>query len=279
MGLRIGTNIPSLNAQRNLGNVQEEMNKSLNRLSSGNQIVNAADDAAGLSISQNLHAQERGLAQALKNANNGVSLIQTAEGGMNEISNIIIRMRELGVQAASDTIGDTERSFVQREVDQLIQEVDRIAESTNFNGTKLLNGSTEGGVLQFQVGTFAEESNRIQFDTSKTDVRADNIGISGLDLTSRSSAADQLSRLDTALDRLNSQRAELGAAQNRLQSTISNLGISKENIASARSGIADTDVAQETAQLAKSNILQNASISVLAQANNTPTAALRLING
>lgn len=256
-----------------------DINKSLNRLSSGNQIVNAADDAAGLSISQNLYSQERGLTMALKNANNGVSLIQTAEGGMNEVGNILIRMRELAVQSSSDTIGDKERGFVQKEISQLQQEIDRIAESTNFNGTKLLNGSTQRGVLQFQVGTFAEESNRIQFDTSKTDVRSENLGVADLDYATRDGAASSLAILDRAMDGLNAQRAELGAAQNRMQSSINSLGISRENITAAKSAISDTDVAQETANLAKWNILQQAGVSVLAQANATPSAALRLING
>ena len=275
MGLRIATNVPSLATQRNLSNTSMEASKSFARLSSGQRITKSGDDAAGLSISNKLEASVRGLKMAQRNANDGISFVQTAEGGINEVSNILIRLRELSVQAASDTIGDAERGFLNKEVQSLKGEIDRIAQVTNYNGTSLLNG--EGNQLTFQVGTEAGEMNRIEFDPSKTNVQANALGVEGLDLASKDGALDALGSLDEAIKRVNENRSELGALQNRLHSTSNTLGIAVENLSDARSRIADTDIAAETSTLIKNQILQNAGISVLAQANTSPNSALKLL--
>jgi len=275
MGLRIATNVPSLATQRNVANTGEEASKSYARLSSGNRITKSGDDAAGLSISNKLEASVRGMKMAQRNANDGISFVQTAEGGINEVSNILIRLRELGVQAASDTIGDAERGFLNKEVQSLKGEVDRISKVTNYNGTNLLAG--EGKVLTFQVGHEGGEMNRIEFDPSKTNVSASALGIHGVDLATKSGALDALGTLDEAIKRVNENRSELGAMQNRLHSSSNSLGISIENLSDARSRIMDTDIAAETSNLAKNNILQQAGIAVLAQANNAPNAAMKLL--
>jgi flagellin len=275
MGLRIATNVPSLAVQRNISNTGEEASKSYARLSSGNRITKSGDDAAGLSISNKLEASVRGMKMAQRNANDGISFVQTAEGGINEVSNILIRLRELSVQSASDTVGDKERGFLDKEVQSLKGEVDRIAKSTNFNGTNLLSG--EGKALTFQVGHESGEMNRIEFDPSKTNVSASALGIHGVDLSSKDGALSAMGSLDEAINKVNSNRAELGALQNRLHSTSNTLGISVENLSDARSRIMDTDIAAETSNMAKNNILQNAGIAVLAQANAAPNAAMKLL--
>jgi len=275
MGLRIATNVPSLQTQRNITNVGQEASKSYARLSSGNRITKSGDDAAGLSISNKLEASVRGLKMAQRNANDGISFVQTAEGGINEVSNILIRLRELSVQAASDTIGDAERGFLDKEVQSLKGEMDRIAKVTNFNGTSLLNG--EGKVLTFQVGTEAGEMNRIEFDPRKTNVTSSAMGVNGVSLASKDGALDALGDLDNAIKIVNENRSELGAMQNRLQSTSNTLGISVENLSDARSRVMDTDLAAETSNMAKNSILQTAGIAVLAQANAAPSNALKLL--
>jgi flagellin len=277
MGLRINTNIASLNAQRNLSASNDETRKSLQRLSSGKRITNAGDDAAGLSVSSNLQAQTRGIRQADRYTNDGIAVVQTAEGGLNEVGNILFRLRELSVQAASDTLGDTERGFLDQEVQQLKEEVDRIAESTNFNGAHLLNGEIEDGELHFQVGAFADASNRIIYDADATNVRAEEIGIEDVALESRDEALDSMEVIDDAIENVNSMRANLGAIQNRLQSTVRSLRVADENMSDAYSRIADTDVALESANLVKNQILQQAGIATLASANTAPQSALKLI--
>jgi flagellin len=212
---------------------------------------------------------------AQRNANDGISFVQTAEGGINEVSNILIRLRELSVQAASDTVGDAERGFLNKEVQSLKGEVDRISKVTNFNGTNLLSG--EGKILTFQVGHEAGEMNRIEFDPAKTNVSANALGITGVNLSSKDGALDALGNLDEAIKRVNENRSELGAMQNRLHSSSNSLGISIENLSDARSRIMDTDIAAETSNLAKNNILQQAGIAVLAQANSSPNSALKLL--
>jgi flagellin len=275
MGLRIATNVPSMATQRNLEKVGNEASKSFARLSSGQRITKSGEDAAGLSISNKLEASVRGLKMAQRNANDGISFVQTAEGGINEVSNILIRLRELSVQAASDTIGDAERGFLDKEVQSLKSEVDRIAEVTNYNGTALLNG--QGDRLSFQVGIHAGETNRIEFDPTKTNVKADALGVNGLNLATRDGALEGLGNIDEAIKRVNENRSELGALQNRLHSTSTSLGISVENLADAKSRISDTDIAAETSTLIKNQILQNAGVSVLAQANAAPNNALKLL--
>jgi len=275
MGLRIATNVPSLAVQRNVSNVGEEASKSYARLSSGNRITKSGDDAAGLSISNKLEASVRGMKMAQRNANDGISFVQTAEGGINEVSNILIRLRELAVQSASDTIGDSERGFLDKEVQSLKGEVDRISQSTNFNGTALLNG--EGKTLTFQVGHESGEMNRIEFDPTKTNVGTSALGVQGVSLATKDGALDSMANLDEAIKRVNENRSELGALQNRLHSTSNTLGIAVENLSDARSRIMDTDIAAETSNMAKNSILQSAGIAVLAQANAAPSGALKLL--
>lgn len=277
MGLRINTNTSSLNAQRTLWGTKLNLDKSLERLSSGYRINRAGDDAAGLAISENLRAQTRGLKQAARNAQDGISLVQVAEGAMNEISSILIRLRELSVQAASDTIGPVERQFLNVEYDQLISEVDRIADGTEFNGTQLLSGV--GSILDFQVGTRNNpEIDRISFDASKADANSASLGINLTSVADKASAQNALSAIDQAIVSISAMRADFGAIQNRLQSTIGNIQVSVENLAAANSRIRDVDVAEETSELTKNNILLQAGTSVLAQANQSANTALALLN-
>lgn len=276
MGLRINTNVASINAQRNLWSTKANLDHSLERLSSGYRINRAGDDAAGLAISENLRAQVRGLKQASRNAQDGVSLVQVAEGGLNEISSILIRLRELGVQAASDTIGPVERQFLNVEYDQLVSEVDRIADATEFNGTTLLNGT--GVLLDFQVGTRNDPNvDRLTFDASKADANTAALGINLTSVADKASAQNSLSAIDAAIVSVSAMRADFGAIQNRLMSTINNIAISTENLAAANSRVRDVDVAEETAELTRNNVLLQAGTSVLAQANQTTAAALALL--
>ncbi len=277
MGLRINTNTASLNAQRNLIGTKLGLDKSLERLSSGFRINRAGDDAAGLAISENLKAQIRGLKQASRNAQDGVSLVQVAEGGLNEVSSILIRLRELSVQAASDTIGPVERQFLNVEYDQLVSEIDRIADGTEFNGTQLLSGT--GSILDFQVGTRNDPHiDRLSFDASKADANSAALGVNLTSVADKASAQNSLSAIDSAIVSVSAMRADFGAIQNRLQSTISNLAVSVENMSAANSRVRDVDVAEETAELTKNNILLNAGTSVLAQANQSAQTALGLLN-
>lgn len=278
MGLRIATNISSLTSQRNLRQTRELLDRSLERLSTGYRINRAGDDAAGLAISEKLRAKIRGLVQAQRNSSDGVSLIQVAEGGLNEVQNILVRLRELGVQAASDTIGPRERKYLDLEYQSLKDEIDRVANSTEFNGTFLLDGT--GGTLDFQVNTGGENLlgvDRISFDAFRLDVNTDKLGLEGLSVGSKSDAQRSLARIDTALDDVSSVRADLGALENRLSSTIRNLGISIENLSAANSRIKDVDIADETAELTKHSILMQAGTSVLSQANSIPKMALSLL--
>jgi flagellin len=277
MGLRIATNIASQNVQKNLKDVSNAGNSQLEKLSSGKRITKASDDAAGLAIATNLEAQTKGLRQASRNANDGVSLIQTAEGGLNETSNILTRLRELTIQAASDTVGETERGFLDKEYQQLNKEVDRISESTTFNGTQLLNGKGKGS-MDFQVGAFAGEQNKITFQSGESDASASAIGISGTGITNKDDALSSISNIDKAIEKVSGQRANLGSIQSRLQSTIKNLEVQTINQDSARSVIQDVDVAEASASLASNQVVKNAAISTLAQANQIPNSALRLLN-
>jgi flagellin len=276
MGLRIATNVQSLAGQRSLNRVKRDQTNSLEKLASGSRINRAGDDAAGLAISEKLKSNIRGTQQAGRNAGDGISLIQTAEGGLNEVNNILIRLRELSVQSASDTIGDKERVYSDMEFQQLVTEVERIATSTTYNEKQLLSG--EGDSMQFQIGIHnVEKNDRINYKPSDQSVRADAIGIEGLTVSTKDSAQNNLEIIDEAINKVNTNRAQLGALQNRLQSTVRNLEIKTENLAAANSRIRDTDVAAETAQLTKANILTSASTSVLAQANNSSSNALKLI--
>jgi flagellin len=276
MGLRINTNVASLTTQSALKKVTRRKENSLSKLSSGSRINKAGDDAAGLAISEKLKANIRGSQQAGRNANDGISLVQTAEGGLAEVSNILIRLRELSVQAASDTVGNKEREFADLEYQNLTQEIDRIAQSTDFNGTNLLAG--EGEKLDFQVGIRNDDFvDRISFEPSKSSAKTEDIGMSGTNVADKVSAQENLSQIDTAINHINGNRASLGALQNRLQITVTNLDTKAQNLSAANSRIRDVDVAEETAKLASSNILTSSATSVLSQANNSQSAALKLI--
>lgn len=277
MGLRIATNTQSLAAQRNLGLNSAAQNRSLEKLASGSRIVRAADDAAGLAISEKMRASIRSIRQDIRNANDGISMIQTAEGAMNEVGNILVRFRELSIQAASDTIGETERGFIDKEVQSLRQEIDRIASATEYNGTKLLNG--EGGLLEIQVGmNNVPEQDRFLFDGAKTNVTTDVLGVSDINTTTKEDAQTNLEKIDSAIKVLTENRAELGALQNRLQSGINNMQVYDENLSAANSRIRDVDMASETAELTKNNILTTAGTAVLSQANQNTTLALKLLS-
>lgn len=276
MGFRISTNVASVNAQRNLGMGQMAINSSMEKLSSGSRINKAADDAAGLAISENLKAQIRSTRQANRNASDGISLVQTAEGGLNEISNIVIRLRELGIQAASDTVGDTERSFINKEVSQLKDEMQRISQVTTWGKTKLLDGSTPQ--YDFQVGIYNNDfEDRISFNAAENVATLDALGLAGIDYSSKQGAQESLAQLDGAQEGVNRMRANLGALQNRLTSTVQNLGVFEENMSSANSRIRDTDVANATAEMTRNTILLQASTATLAQANGKDQLALKLI--
>lgn len=276
MGLRIATNITSLNAQRQMSNTRRDLDNTLERLASGSRINRAGDDAAGLAISENLRAQIRGLRQARRNASDAISLIQVSEGGLNEISNMLIRLRELAIQAASDTVGDTERQFTDREFQSLKQEMDRIANVTEFNGMPLLNG--KGGLMEIQVGVRNNPIlDRLVYNAERADVSLDSMNLGGESVATKQGAQLSLAVIDEALFRVNSVRADLGAMQNRLQSTINNQSIYEENMAAANSRIRDADMAYEVSEMTKSNIFFQAGLAVLTQANNTNSSALKLL--
>jgi flagellin len=275
MGLRINTNIASQEAQRNLRVNSAEQETEFARLSSGKRITKSADDAAGLAIAKKLEASNRGVKMATRNANDAISVVQVAEGGLNESSSILTRLRELSIQAASDTVGDQERGFLNLEYQQLTQELDRIAITTSYNNKSLLKG--EGDAMEFQVGAYGGEENRIQFEASETDATIENLGIDGTGVADKSDAANNLERIDQAIDKVSGYRANLGAMQSRLQSAISTLEVTYLNQEAARSRIEDTDVAASSAKLASINIMKAAGSSVLAQANDIPAHALKLV--
>jgi len=267
--------MPSIAAQKVLQSNAKRMEHASQALATGSRIVHASDDAAGLAIAENLKAQSRGIAAAKNNAYNAGSLIQVSEGGLNEINNILVRVRELGIQGASDTVGDKERGFINEESKQLLQEADRIAKTTRFGDKKLLDGS--GGDQEFQVGPYGGKDNIIKFSL-KSDATASELGIDGIDMSDKSGARDALETVDEALGKIGTMRANFGAIQSRLDSTVSNLDTQFENVSEAHSRISDADVAKETSELASANILQNAAVSVLAQANQFPQVAMKLIN-
>ena len=276
MGLRISTNVSALNAQKNLSFTQRGMDRSLARLSSGFRINQAADDAAGLAISENLKGQIRGMRQASRNANDGISLVQVAEGGLNEVSNMLIRLRELAVQGSSDTIGDTERKFIDVEYQQLKSEIQRISEVTTFNGRDLLNGT--GGVIDIQVGVNNDPfKDRNSFNASAANAGLESLGLTAEGTGTKELAQTSIDAVDKAIISVNAIRANFGAMQNRLTSTTANLAISDENLSAANSRIRDADIASESSELMRNQVLMQAGISVLSQANNTTQMALKLL--
>jgi flagellin len=271
MGLQINTNVAALNAYRNLSNTQGAMATSLERLSSGLRINRAADDAAGLAISEKMRGQISGLNQASANAQDGVSLVQTAEGALNETHSILQRMRQLAVQASNDTNGTTERTDIATELTALKSSLDSIASTTQFNGQKLL--ASGGYTATLQTGANAGET------TSVTTTGADSttLGVNALDVSSSANAQAAITSIDTAIDTVSTSRAALGATQNALQHTINNLGVAAENATAAESRIRDTDMAKEMTSFTRSQILQQAGVSMLAQANSAPQSVLKLL--
>jgi flagellin len=269
MGLRVNTNIASMTAQRNLGAVTSRLQGNFARLSSGLRIATAADDAAGLGISERMRSQIRSLAVAGRNAQDGISLAQTAEGAMQEVSNNLGRMRELSVQAANGTLTTADRATLDVEYQELIAEVDRIATQTTFNGVNLLNSTNTVGI---QVGTAASETITVTFQ----DVTAATLSLTG-DITTAGNATSELAVLDTAIGDVTAARGTMGSTQNRIGSAVQSIASARENLAAAESRIRDVDVAHETADLARNSIMQQAATSVLAQANMQPQLALSLI--
>lgn len=279
MAISILTNVASLNAQRNLNTTQTALSASIGRLSSGMRINNAADDAAGLGISENLKADLRSLSQASRNANDGVSMSQVAEGSMNEMQGIVSRMRELSVQSANQTLGSTERSYIQTEFGQLRNEINRISAVTEFNGQKLVDGSASAG-LSFQVGMQNTTNDRISMSITKlttSTLGSTSLHIASASLSTATNARNALGAFDKAIEQLSTARAKVGAVQNRMQVTISNLSVAHENLSAANARIRDVDVASETSQLTKSQILSQAGLAVLSQANQLPNSALSLL--
>lgn len=275
MGLRINTNIASQEVQKNMRLSNATQESEFAKLSSGKRITKSADDAAGLAIAKKLDAETRGLKVASRNANDAISLVQVAEGGLNETSNILTRLRELSIQASTDTIGDAERGYLSLEYEQLVQEADRISKTTAFNGQPLLKG--EGGVLQFQVGAYGGSENRIEIDSAQADASAESLGIGGSNIRSKQDAIDNLKVIDDAIGKVSSYRANFGALQSRLTSTMNNLDTAVVNQEAARSRIEDVDVADATAKLAASQVRNAAGTATLAHANQLGQSALRLI--
>jgi len=275
MAMSIRTNVASLNAQKNLYATQTALDSSLSKLSSGFRITKAGDDAAGLGISTKLESQIRSYSQAVRNANDGLSVIQSTESALNESAAVLTRLRELAMQSASDGIGDTERGYVQKEATALVDELERIAQVTEYNGTKLLNNS--GSTLDFQVGLGTSSNDKISFKTLNTTTTSGNLGVSALDISGKTSAVNALTTIDAALAKVSDARATLGANGNRLQSAINNIQAFSESLSAANSRIKDVDVAEETSRMARSQILSQAGVSVLAQANQMPQLALKLL--
>jgi len=282
MALVVNSNVASLNVQKNLGRASDALATSMTRLSSGLKINSAKDDAAGLQIATRMTSQIRGQTVAIKNANDGISIAQTAEGALQESTNILQRMRELAVQARNDSNGTADRVALNKEFAQMSDELTRIAESTNLNGKNLIDGSA--GTMTFQVGSNTGSTNQITltldsgFDAATLSVDSAAIAITGNDsTTAEASTSAAIDAIDAALATINASRADLGAAQNRLTSTISNLQNINENASAALGRVQDTDFAAETAQLTKQQTLQQASTSVLAQANQLPSAVLKLL--
>ncbi len=274
MGLRINTNIASLNAQRNLATITDRLAVHYKRLSTGLRITSAADDAAGLAISERLRAQVRSLDQAKRNAQDGISLVQTGEGALNEVGDILIRLRELAVQASNGSVSSQDRTTLNDEFQQLVQEVDRIGRASQFNGIHLLDGSSSS--VSFQIG-LGITSGVDTLTAGLSPVLATSLGLDVLGVTNVGSATSSLTALDSAINNLSRVRGSFGAMQNRLEHTINYLGVQAENLSAAESRIRDVDIAKETAELARDQILQQAAIAVLAQANSQPQLMLRLL--
>ncbi len=275
MPISLLTNTTALSAKRNVEEANESLGRALERLSSGKRINHAGDDAAGLAISDTLESRIRSMAQAERNTLDAVSLAQVAEGGMNEVSNIILRMRELAIQSASDTVGDKERELLQIETKELHAELGRLADSTKYLGTNLLNG--QGQDFVFQIGPDNNENNRISYSASQIDLRPGTLGIDSVDLSSRDDAQGAIESLDNALQRIGKPRAQLGAIQERMHSITRTLASQQETLGAAKSRILDADMAQEASESFRNQVRVKAGTAVMAQANTLPSLALRLL--
>ena len=275
MGLRVNTNIGSLNAQRHLSLVSERLHGNFQRLASGLRIAVASDDPAGLGISERMRSQIRSLGQAARNGYDGVSLVQTAEGALNEVNTNLIRMRELAIQASNGTYSTADRVTLDIEFQSLLNEIDRVSTSTQFNGVDVLNSAA--GMVTIQIGT--ELGDTIDIDLSDTSSSALGLFGASFDITTSTNAVDLLDSIDSAIDTLVSTRGRLGASQNRLETAIRSIQNAEEKLASAESRIRDVDVAEETADMTRNAIVQQAAVSVLAQANLQSRIALTLLQG
>ncbi len=276
MSLTIRTNVASLNAQANLNNTQNALNNSIQQLSSGYRINSPGDDAAGLAISTNLQAQIASYNQATSNANDGLSVIQTAEAGLSDATSILTRLRELAMQSASDGVGNSERGYIQTEADALTQELQRVSQVTSYDGTNLLAGGTTV-TLNFQVGIGATSNDAISFATLDATVSTLFAGATGVDLTSAGGATAALATIDAAIQTISTENATLGAAGNRFQDTISEISSMSQALSAANSRIMDVNVAQATSNLSQEQVLAQAGVSVLATANQMPQLALKLL--
>lgn len=279
MGISLRTNVASIQANTALNQSNESLSGNMTKLASGMRINRAGDDAAGLAISEQFRANLKSLEQTKRNANDGVSLIQTAEGALGEVSSILIRIRELAIQASTDTLTATQRSFLDNELMQLRSEVSRIGTTAEFNGLQLLTGqfATAGGALTFQVDLSGDINQQISVQIGTVSPTA--MGFAGIDILSTGSARTSLSIIDLAIQNVSTQRALLGSAQNRLQAAINNISTQFTNLSAANSRIRDVDVAEETAAMTRNQILMQAGVSVLAQANQIPQLALSLLQG
>ena len=274
--LAIMTNMGSIAAQKNLSGSSRSMQKSIERLSSGLRLNSAADDAAGMAVATGLRAQLGGYQQASRNANDAVAIMNTAEGGLNSVSDTLIRLRELAVQSASDGITDTERGYIETEFDDLVQEINRVSNVTEYNGVKLLNGTAgNSGAVVFQVGTRSSGNDRVNVTLSKMDASA--LGISGSSVSTLAAAQSAIAEIDSGISTLASHRATIGSTINTLEGAMTNLGNTIQNVSTAVSQIRDADIASESAAFASSMVLQQAGVSMLAQANQAPNLALRLL--
>ena len=276
--LAINTNVGSLTAQRNLQKTARGLHQSISRLSSGTRVNSAADNAAGMAVSENMRAQLKGFQQAMRNANDGVAVLQTAESGYQSLSDLLIRMRELAVQAANDSVSDTERGYLNTEFADLIDEMDRISAVVEYNGIQLLDGtagSAGTGLMVFQVGTRDSANDRIQINLGAQD--STTLGVNGDTISSQGNAQSSITAIDSALELLSTDRAQIGSTINTLNVAVDGLGASIENYGNAMSQIKDTDMAEESSAFSKNNVLQQAGVAMLSQANQTPNLVMRLL--
>ncbi len=274
MGLRIATNMASISAQRAMGMQTKRQEHAAQALASGSRIVRAADDAAGLAIAEGMKSEIRGTAQARNNASNAISAMQVGEGGLSEQTNLLTRLRELAVQSASDTLGDKERAYLQLEAGSLVDEIDRISKTTKFGDRNLLDGSNSG--MEFHVGTTAGKENIISYKED-SNASISELGLDSVNISDKGGARDLMGNIDKAIQKVSKMRAGFGAMQSRLESTMTGLDVRSENLSAARSRISDADIAKESSEMASSTMLQQAALSVLAQANQQPMVAMKLI--